>query len=87
MKLKKLSGLEKVLLLAVIALLAVNLVLQLNWLRYVMWTFVVALVAVNLFLVDCPHCEKKTRPSNGICHHCGKPLSEEVFEKNEETEE
>lgn len=76
MKLKKLSSLEYILIAGVILLLALNVFLQMEVLRYVMWALVIAVVVMNFMFNTCPNCGKRIRSSFFVCPHCGHEMGE-----------
>lgn len=76
MKLKKLSPLEWALIAAAIIIMAANAVLQMEMLRYVMWTLVIVVVVLNFLLESCPNCGKRIRSNKFTCPHCGHVLVE-----------
>lgn len=76
MKLKKLSPLEYALIAAVIILLVLNVFLQMEALRFVMWGLVIVLVVMNFMFNTCPNCGKRIRSSFFICPHCGHEMGE-----------
>ncbi len=83
MKLKKLSPLEWALIAAAVVIMAVNAILKMEILRYVMWALVIGVVVLNFLLETCPNCGKRIRSNKLSCPHCGHAL----IELDEESEE
>lgn len=84
MKLKKLSRLEWLLVVAAVIIMLANAVLQMEALRYLMWGLVVAVVVLNMMFESCPACGKRVRNNVFVCPNCGKQLIEvEDFEDEE----
>ena len=84
MKLKKLSPLEWLLVVAAVVIMLANAVLQMEALRYLMWGLVVAVVVLNMMFESCPVCGKRVRNNVFVCPNCGKQLIEvEEFEDEE----
>jgi len=76
MKLKKLSPLEYALIAGTVLLLVLNVFLQMEVLRYVMWGLVIAIVVLNFLFNTCPNCGKRIRSSYFVCPHCGHEMEE-----------
>ena len=76
MKLKKISPIEWLLIIAAVAIMLVNTVLQIEILRYVMWGLIVIVVVLNLLFESCPNCGKRVRNNVFVCPRCSKQLIE-----------
>ena len=86
MKLKKLSLPEWLLIAAAVAIMLVNVVLQIEALRYLMWGLVVVVVILNMMFETCPDCGKRVRNHVLVCPRCGKQLIEVEDFENEEND-
>lgn len=82
-KLKHLSPIQRALVLMILAVALLNVFLQLEGLRYVMWGLIIVLVALHLFTVPCPHCGKYLRNGTEVCPKCGERQLEESEESND----
>ena len=56
--------------------LLLNVFLQMEVLRYVMWALVIGVVVLNFLFNTCPNCGKRIRSSCFVCPHCGHEMSE-----------
>ncbi|MBQ8599232.1 MAG: hypothetical protein IJ411_03860 [Oscillospiraceae bacterium] len=83
MKLKHLSHIEWVLVFMIVAVALANAVLQLEWLRYVMWGSIAVLIVIDLFTMNCPHCGKHLRRYSEFCPNCGGRLSKEADDEDD----
>ena len=84
---EKLSLPEWLLIVAAVAIMLVNAVLQIEALRYLTWGLVVVVVILNMMFETCPDCGKRVRNHVLVWPRCGKQLIEvEDFEDEENDE-